>query len=64
MLLCSSDWVEYFVSREERPFPPIVTFTPLPPRLAALAQQRKLQVLDLPFIASVGEVQGPSFKTT
>lgn len=61
LLLCSSDWVEYFVAsrrNEELPRCPIVTFTPLTPRLAAMAQHRNLNVWDLPFIANFGEVAG------
>ncbi|CAK9043563.1 unnamed protein product [Durusdinium trenchii] len=61
ILLCSSDWVEYFVAarrREELPRCPIVAFTPLGPRIAALAQDRGLKVWDLPFIAHFGEVSG------
>ena len=43
ILLCSSDWVEYFVATrrvEELPRCPIVTFTVLTPRIAALAQYK------------------------
>ncbi|CAJ1453554.1 unnamed protein product, partial [Effrenium voratum] len=62
VLLCSSDWVEYFVAADRRidemPFCPIVTFTPLTPRVAALAQHKGLQVWDLPFIAHFGEATG------
>ena len=61
LLLCSSDWVEYFVTSrraEELPRCPIVTFTPLTARLAAMAQHRNLRVWDLPFIANFGEVAG------
>lgn len=62
VLLCSSDWVEYFVlttrRAEELPRCPIVTFTALTPRIAALAQHKGLKVWDLPFIAHFGEVAG------
>ena len=48
VLLCSSDWVEYFVTArrpEELPRCPIVTFTPLTPQIAALAQHKGTFVL-------------------
>eukprot|EP00931_Biecheleriopsis_adriatica_P100943 TRINITY_DN76177_c0_g1_i1.p1 TRINITY_DN76177_c0_g1~~TRINITY_DN76177_c0_g1_i1.p1 ORF type:complete len:1450 (-),score=292.96 TRINITY_DN76177_c0_g1_i1:121-4470(-) len=62
LLLCSVDWLEYFVETSrcpgEVPCCPIVTFTALPARLAALAHHRGLKVWDLQFIAHLGEVAG------
>lgn len=60
LLLCSTDWLEYFIeaSPEEIPRCPIVTFTPAHPRLAAMAHHCGLQVFDLEFIAHFGEVAG------
>lgn len=62
LLLCSGDWVEYFVDSSrapgELPCCPVVTFTALDSRIAALAHHRGLQIWDLQFIASFGEVAG------